>query len=425
MKLIIFICCFLFTYPTQAQFWKKLGDKVEKAAERSVERTVEKRTDREVEKSSERVLDSILDAPKKKNNKRKKGEPIIGSANQENSTIVTSSKDFVSGSKVIYSDTFKNDAVGDFPVTWNTNSSGEVITLDNQEERWLQLGLGEFTPDGITQIPDNCTFEFDLTVSNNFDWYSDGIWVNIIAVKNRQKDFTQWSRFGTGTDGVRLRLKPKNFEYTGETEILTYLNRDKIIQNGKNTKQFTLKNKTVHVALWRQKNRLRVYLNEEKAWDIPRAFGPANYNSISFNTAGSEEEHFYISNLRLAIAGEDTRHALLETGKFETNEILFDVNKAIIKPSSFKILDELGQALADNPEVTIKIIGHTDSDGSADANLKLSEKRAAAIKVYLSNHFPITGNRMQVMGKGETEPIASNATPDGKAKNRRVEFIKL
>jgi len=425
MKLIIFICCFLFTYPTQAQFWKKLGDKVEKAAERSVERTVEKRTDREVEKSSERVLDSILDAPKKKNNKRKKGEPIIGSANQENSTIVTSSKDFVSGSKVIYSDTFKNDAVGDFPVTWNTNSSGEVITLDNQEERWLQLGLGEFTPDGITQIPDNCTFEFDLTVSNNFDWYSDGIWVNIIAVKNRQKDFTQWSRFGTGTDGVRLRLKPKNFEYTGETEILTYLNRDKIIQNGKNTKQFTLKNKTVHVALWRQKNRLRVYLNEEKAWDIPRAFGPANYNSISFNTAGGEEEHFYISNLRLAIAGEDTRHALLETGKFETNEILFDVNKAIIKPSSFKILDELGQALADNPEVTIKIIGHTDSDGSADANLKLSEKRATAIKVYLSNHFPITGNRMQVMGKGETEPVASNATPDGKAKNRRVEFVKL
>ena len=425
MKLIIFICCFLFAYPTQAQFWKKLGDKVEKAAERSVERTVEKRTDREVEKSSERVLDSILDAPKKKNNKRKKGEPIIGSANQENSTIVTSSKDFVSGSKVIYSDTFKNDAVGDFPVTWNTNSSGEVITLDNQEERWLQLGLGEFTPDGITQIPDNCTFEFDLTVSNNFDWYSDGIWVNIIAVKNRQKDFTQWSRFGTGTDGVRLRLKPKNFEYTGETEILTYLNRDKIIQNGKNTKQFTLKNKTVHVALWRQKNRLRVYLNEEKAWDIPRAFGPANYNSISFNTAGGEEEHFYISNLRLAIAGEDTRHALLETGKFETNEILFDVNKAIIKPSSFKILDELGQALADNPEVTIKIIGHTDSDGSADANLKLSEKRATAIKVYLSNHFPITGNRMKVMGKGETEPIASNATPDGKAKNRRVEFIKL
>ncbi|PIX09314.1 MAG: OmpA family protein [Flavobacteriaceae bacterium CG_4_8_14_3_um_filter_34_10] len=425
MKLIIFICCFLFTYPTQAQFWKKLGDKVEKAAERSVERTVEKRTDREVEKSSERVLDSILDAPKKKNNKRKKGEPIIGSANQENSTIVTSSKDFVSGSKVIYSDTFKNDGVGDFPVTWNTNSSGEVITLDNQEERWLQLGLGEFTPDGITQIPDNCTFEFDLTVSNNFDWYSDGIWVNIIAVKNRQKDFTQWSRFGTGTDGVRLRLKPKNFEYTGETEILTYLNRDKIIQNGKNTKQFTLKNKTVHVALWRQKNRLRVYLNEEKAWDIPRAFGPANYNSISFNTAGSEEEHFYISNLRLAIAGEDTRHALLETGKFETNEILFDVNKAIIKPSSFKILDELGQALADNPEVTIKIIGHTDSDGSADANLKLSEKRATAIKVYLSNHFPITGNRMQVMGKGETEPVASNATPDGKAKNRRVEFVKL
>ena len=167
-----------------------------------------------------------------------------------------------------------------------------------------------------------------------------------------------------------------------------------------------------------------MYLNDEKTWDIPRAFQNTNYNSITFNVAGNENEHFFVSNLRLAVAGEDTRHPLLETGRFETNEILFDVNKANIKPGSYKILDDLGKVLEENPSLSIKIIGHTDSDGDAASNLSLSEKRAQSIKDYLSNNFPIAGKRMQIAGKGESEPIANNHTADGKAKNRRVEFIK-
>ena len=346
---------------------------------------------------------------------------------KNNNTIkhVNSNKDFKSGTKVLYKDTFKNDAIGDFPVTWNTNSSAEVITFNNDDTRWLQLDLGEFTPDGITKIPENCTFEFDLTVSDNFDWYSDGITLNIVAVKDRRKDFMQWSRFGAGANGVRLRLKPKNFEYKGETSLKTYLDKTKIIDKKKNNTHFTLENNKVHISLWRQKTRLRVYLNDKKIWDVPRAFGTANYNSITFNTSGKEGEHFFVSNLRLAVAGKDMRHALLETGKFVTNDILFDVNKAVIKPSSFKVLDELGKTLADNPNISIQIIGHTDSDGSTAANQMLSKKRAEAIKTYLSDNFPIAGKRMKTIGKGESEPVTSNATPQGKAKNRRVEFIKI
>jgi len=359
---------------------------------------------------------------KQVNNKQQTNQ---NSNNVNNNNKVNSNKDFVAGTKVIYADTFKNDAIGDFPITWNTNSSGQVVTFGNDNTRWLQLDLGQYTPDSISQIPKNCTFEFDLKVSDNFDWYSDGIWVNIIAVKDKRKDFTKWTRFGWGANGVRLRLKPKNFDYEGETAISTYLNSEKIIENSKNTKQFTIKNNRVHVSLWRQKSRLRVYLNSEKVWDIPRAFGTANYNAITFNTSGKEAEHFYLSNIRLAVAGKDMRHPLLETGRFETNEILFDVNKATIKPSSFKILDDLGKVLQDNPNVNIKIIGHTDSDGTAASNLILSKKRAQAIKEYLSNNFPIAGKRMLVIGKGENEPITSNATPVGKAKNRRVEFIKI
>jgi outer membrane protein OmpA-like peptidoglycan-associated protein len=71
------------------------------------------------------------------------------------------------------------------------------------------------------------------------------------------------------------------------------------------------------------------------------------------------------------------------------------------------------------------IIGHTDSDGAAAHNMELSEKRAEAVKNYLMTHFSIDGARLQSDGKGATQPVAPNTTPAGKAKNRRVEFVKL
>ena len=425
--LILFFAVFGNIEFANAQFWKKLGKRAAEAAKETVTQKVENKTAEKTGNAMDTILNSDKKIKKIGKHKKKKNRRVNSSESDENisENRINSKKDFISGADAIYTDTFKNDAIGDFPVTWNTNSSGEVITFNEDNTRWLQLDLGQYTPDGITEIPENCTFEFDVTVTNNFDWYSDGIWVNIISVKDKRKDFTKWSRFSAGANGVRLRLKPKNFDNVGESQITTYINNEPIIDNKKNNTQFTIENNSVHVSLWRQKNRLRVYLNDEKVWDIPRAFSTANYNAISFNTAGVEKEHFYVANLRLAIAGEDTRHPLLETGRFETSDILFDVNKTTIQPSSFKILDDLGKVLQENPSVNIKIIGHTDSDGSTEANQLLSEKRAQAIKEYLSNNFPIAGKRMKTMGKGESEPVANNATPEGKAKNRRVEFIKI
>ena len=434
-KSLVIVLVMILSSQANAQFLKKLGKSVKNAAERTVNRKVEEKTEEKTAKAMDSLLNADKKIKKKKHRKPKKHNTTVNKTNtntDENGTKnnnamqqINSNKDFKSGTKVLYKDTFKNDAIGDFPVTWNTNSSAEVITFNDDSTRWLQLDLGEYTPDGITQIPENCTLEFDLTVSDNFDWYSDGITLNIIAVKDRRKDFMQWSRFSAGANGVRLRLKPKNFEYKGETSLQTYLDNTKIIDKKKNNTRFTLENNKVHVSLWRQKTRLRVYLNDEKIWDVPRAFGTVSYNAISFHTSGKEGEHFYVSNLRLAVAGKDMRHALLETGKFVTNDILFDVNKTVIKPSSFKVLDELGKTLAENPDISIEIIGHTDSDGSAAANQVLSKKRAEAIKTYLSDNFPIAGKRMKTIGKGESEPVTSNATPQGKAKNRRVEFIKI
>ena len=108
-----------------------------------------------------------------------------------------------------------------------------------------------------------------------------------------------------------------------------------------------------------------------------------------------------------------------------TSGITFDVNSDKIKPESFGVLKEIAGALTDNPTVKVKIIGHTDSDGDAAKNLELSKKRAEAVKATLSSEFSIDASRMDTDGLGATKPVADNKTTEGKAQNRRVEFVKL
>lgn len=112
-------------------------------------------------------------------------------------------------------------------------------------------------------------------------------------------------------------------------------------------------------------------------------------------------------------------------GKFSTTGILFNVNSANIKAESYGTLKQISQVLQDNGAVKIMIVGHTDSDGEDTANLSLSRQRADAVKESLLKEFGIDEMRMQTDGKGESQPAVPNTSQEGKAQNRRVEFIKL
>jgi outer membrane protein OmpA-like peptidoglycan-associated protein len=101
------------------------------------------------------------------------------------------------------------------------------------------------------------------------------------------------------------------------------------------------------------------------------------------------------------------------------------VNSATIKPESYGTLKEMADVMKEYADLKVKIVGHTDADGSDAANLELSKKRAASVKESLTKDFGIDESRMETDGKGEGEPIDKNDTPAGKANNRRVEFIKL
>ena len=102
--------------------------------------------------------------------------------------------------------------------------------------------------------------------------------------------------------------------------------------------------------------------------------------------------------------------------------VYFETNKAVIKPVSFPLLDEVAQVLIDNPEIHVRVEGHTDARGGDDFNMGLSEARASAVENYLVARG-VAAERMESQGLGETKPIADNRTRSGRAQNRRVEFV--
>jgi outer membrane protein OmpA-like peptidoglycan-associated protein len=107
--------------------------------------------------------------------------------------------------------------------------------------------------------------------------------------------------------------------------------------------------------------------------------------------------------------------------KVVLNNILFETGKSVLTSSSFDELDRLYNILVDNPQMKMEISGHTDKTGSEPVNFKLSESRAKAVVDYLI-HKGIESTRLEFRGYGSLQPIADNATPQGRTKNRRVEF---
>lgn len=419
---VIILFCMLLGISGHGQLLDKLAKKAEKAAERTVERKVEQKA----EQTTEEGMDKVLNPKKKSGGNNGPATTDKTAKNAKKKKTAKSANDFVPGTVVIASDDFSQDAVGDFPVNWYTNSSGEVVTFDGSDAKWLQLSdAGNYTPINFKKLPENFTFEFDLYSTEEFSYYSSGLKIAFFESK-KKNDYLSWSEFKNGKEGVVLGLHPQvaGNQAKGQAYFRVISDGQELMKNDVETDTYSNSNNTARVQIWRQKNRLRMYVNGDKIWDLPNAFQDAQYNGIVFYLYNYHEKDdlYYIANLRLAEAGKDTRHKLIETGSFSTNEILFDTGKSTIKPASADVLKELGDALSENPNVKITITGHTDSDGNEAENQKLSEQRAESVKNYLAKNFGISAERMTTSGKGESQPIADNKTEDGKKQNRRVEF---
>ena len=301
-----------------------------------------------------------------------------GSSNSSsNSMKVYSKYDFVAGEKVVALEDFSSSSIGEFPLRWNTNGSAEIVNLDEQIGNWLEIAQKTtLLPEFINNLPENFTLEFDLACSQPFSLYSQEFSVGFVTMQKPSLDFAQWTTFKRGASGFVVGFHPlyASSKTEGQTVYKTVEAAKEVMKNKANQGQFNQASKpVVHVAIWRQNDRVRIYLNEDKVWDLPKAFANTKHNGVVFysGAAKTPDNKYYISNLRLAVGSPDTRKNLLDEGRFSTNGILFDVNSDKIKASSYGILKEIASSLKELSDMRVKIIGHTDRDGDESSNLTL------------------------------------------------------
>jgi outer membrane protein OmpA-like peptidoglycan-associated protein len=330
--------------------------------------------------------------------------------------------DYVPGEKVVAAEDFSQDAIGDFPAKWNTNAAGEVVTVAGHPGRWLKLtGAGFFLPEFVPELPDDFTLEFDLLVAPDFN---AGFPLNMSVVQ--LADPNKPAGWQSSANIFTFTAHPATSTGGTSSVILRQDGRSEPANQSRTPQLVATRGTPVHMSVWRQRQRVRVYMNAEKVWDVPRAVAAsAKFNSLMFVVPPACGDcEYYLANLRIATGAPDTRNKVLTEGRWVSHGILFDVNSDRLKGESYGSLKEIASVLTENADVKMQVVGHTDSDGDEAANLDLSKRRAASVKAALVNEFKIDGARLNTDGKGESQPVDKNDTPAGKANNRRVEFIR-
>ena len=436
---ILYLALVIYPLNSQAQLLDKLGQKAKQKFDKSVDNTVDKTLNGAQEKAEKASPPpSASDASTNNQASASAGTNSETATPETKEDYVSSYKskfDFIPGEKVILADDYSQDAVGDFPALWFTNGSGEVVTLEGQEGKWLMLaGRSMAFVDQLLDLPDNFTIQFDLLCSVPFSWFS-GVF-NVYM-----DDIIDIARYREGDNGGEMSSNNINHHFwidfhPGKYNPGTYTTEGyanyQIKNQGErlNLKEIWMpgpEKDLAKISIWRQGQRLRVYMNENKILDLPKVL-PTDMkpNLIVFEPSDLEDEDkYFIGNLRIAVGNPDTRNKLLTDGKLVTNGILFSINSAEIKTESYGVLKEIAGILNESKDVRVKIVGHTDSDGDDALNLELSKKRAESVKNTLSKDFGINPERMETDGKGETEPLEPNTSVINKANNRRVEFLKM
>ncbi len=329
--------------------------------------------------------------------------------------------DFVPATTVVALDDFSTDAMGSFPTRWNTTTKGGIVTLDKQPARWLAITQdGLLTPEYLSVLPDYFTLELDMAVTDRVGNTGMGVALRFIDSK-ANPNLLQPSHAAE----VRLTLQPG-----AETTTLTAWTPS---QTERMANRNALRNwngttlPTARLSIWRQGTRLRAYLNEVKIWDIPLAFVPGSAYRLLLERdfVNADKQIWCIGNMRVSVGVPYLKSKFNTEGQFSTTGIVFTDGTDRILPESYGVLKEISDILTGSIKSRVRIVGHTDSAGKDDKNLDLSKRRAAAVRAMLTTEFGIDAGRMDTDGKGASQPATNNATPEGKANNRRVEFVKL
>ncbi len=393
-SLLVFVC-----QSSQAQFFKRLKDKITQTAADHVTNDAGNATDKTIDKTEGAATKGGKSSSS--NNSSNSSSDKSSSAGSGNASAPPSIKtyknyDFVPGDKIIFQSNLAADQTGSLPSQFTvTDGQMDVQTEEGENVIHVPTGSGaHFSPrmTSTNYLPDQFTLEFDVK--------NEKFGLVHLTLKFGDED-GNISDIGLAYDGVSWTtgsiLPPADL----------HLNYDYPM-------------KWHHIAIAVNKNQGKVYIDQDRVTNVNNLTG--NAKAINFNVNGYENS--FIKNIRVASGGIDIDKKVTTDGKIVMHGILFDVDKASLLPESMGSINQIYNLLTKDPSLKFEIDGHTDNTGDAAHNLTLSQQRADAVKTQLVS-MGINGSRLSNKGFGDTKPISDNSTPEGKANNRRVEFVKM
>ena len=374
---------------------------------------LKKKVEKKVEKKVDEVLEEEKEEPQPKDEQTKEKEQKSEKTIDDQVAKPWSKYDFVPGETVIFNDILEGEQNGEFPSQWdlingyveNASFEGENVIRFPVESsgatiKPLMKKEGDY-------LPEKFTIEFDMYLSHRTTTYALMLW-------DKGKAFHRPSELGdTGVIEVGYE---QGASYDG----------GKMRRNLPKEVQKTYPHWR-HVAISFNVRALKIYMDQDRLLMMPNVKGNPTSISLKGSTYDYSQTGDYptmIKNIRIAEGAVKLYDRFITDGKIVANGIKFDSGKATLKLESMGVINEIVKLMKEHPEIKFSVEGHTDSDGDTPFNQNLSEQRANTVMNELIEQG-IDGERMVSKGFGEDVPVTDNGTPEGKANNRRVEFVKM
>ena len=318
--------------------------------------------------------------------------------------------DFVSGNEVFFDDPMEGEQMGEFPSKWDLiEGEAEVARIDGKNCISMRVDasttIEPLMKDQRHYLPDVFTIEFDF-----YRGKTESSMGYIVQLGNENR-----------SDAVEITISGQHStEMNGN---VSYYTPSDDYRNSEFT--FSLEGNTWnHFALSFNKRALKVYINGTRVANIPNCVKTdrlfiKQYSWGGFDDSGTNA----VTNVKLCQGAVPLYDRLATDGKIVTYAITFETGKADLKPESMTEITRIANLMKEKTDLKFEVQGHCDNTGSDAVNDPLSQKRAEAIVEALVKQG-IDRKRLTAVGKGSHSPIADNSTDEGRAKNRRVEFVK-
>ena len=418
---LMFVMVVAFVATANAQgFLKRLKDSALNAAESAVTNKV----DNKVRSETDNAMDDVLDGKKSKSDDADVEEVAEAQDDMPDAVAQNQKSDFVRGSVILFEDDFADEQMGEFPSKWDiSDGSLEVASVNGKKYAHSNAPSSTFSPlmeNMQSYLPDVFTLEWDEFMCKPGD--IDQMCWNIYFYKGDDELGNIYKVFRPGSPDVYGNYSfQKGGGATGDvTGDLRWDLLEKFVKFG----QWN------HFAISFNKRAFKYYINGNRVINLPNVAAPSRFefhvqDGYPYRGVG----HVILAKGAADLYQRQTtdlsavEKAIAETGKFVTNNILFETGKATLKPESMTEIQKVADYMKKNPSARFEVQGHTDNQGSDAVNDPLSQQRAEAVVKALEG-LGCDPFNLRPVGKGSHEPIADNSTDAGRAKNRRVEFIK-